>query len=262
MRSKYQTLNQFILSPFYDSNSIEKDTKYSTRYNKYIMNKSIYVKAICEIEGSWYYHIRVPSEGSDGRIEYDVIIRFFTDKDFVKFEGHLRNYYIQFFSNSPGFIYKYAYVYNQRGYLIEILANKLNPEALTQPPDKSNANQSLSYDSTIYFACRFLSKDTLSKVSGVLGKKVSPNVFFSNISDFNSVKIENEIINEEKKLQRELKENTPKGNIITTDGRKIGRSHRISVTTNGKRSKLSKITPKKKNEKITGRNNTFRNKKS
>ena len=154
MRSKYQTLNQFVLSPFYDEASMDKDTKYATRYNSFISNKSIYVKSICEIEGSWYYHIKVPSEAND-RVEYDVIIRFFTDKPFIKFETHLKNFYIQFFSNSPGFIYKYAYVYNQRGYLIELLTNKLNPEALTKPPDKSNSDQSLSYDSTIYFACRF-----------------------------------------------------------------------------------------------------------
>lgn len=258
MRTKYQTLNQFVLSPFYDKSSMDKDTKYTTRYNAYISNKSIYLQAICEIEGSWYYHLKVPSEGNDGRISYDVIIRFFTDKTFIKFENHLKNYYIQFFSNSPGFIYKYAYVYNQRGYLIELLANKLNPEALTQPPDKSNADQSLSYDSTIYFACRFLSGQSLSKNAGFGLKKVNPDKFFQGIADFNSVRIENEIINEERKLQKEMKNHTPTGNKITSSGSKIGSSHRIKITASGKQRKMSKIGPKAKNSKIVGKNSTFK----
>lgn len=258
MRSKYQTLNQFILSPFYDDASMDKNMKYATRYNSYIQSKSIYVKAITEIEGSWYYHIKVPSEAKEGKVEYDVIIRFFTDKTFIKFENHLKNYYIQFFSNSPGFIYKYAYVYAQRGYLINLLVNKLNPEALTQPPDKSNSDQTLSYDSTIYFACRFLSGQTLSKFAGFGLKKVNPDKFFQGIADFNSVRIENEILNEEKKLQREMKNNTPKGNKVSEAGRILGRSKRIKVTANGKQKKMAKIGPKGKNSKITGKNSTFK----
>jgi len=252
MRSKYQTLNQFVLSPFYDEASMEKDVKYATRYNSYVMKNSIYIKAICEIEGSWYYHLRVPSEANNGRVEYDVIIRFFTDKTFVKFENHLRNYYIQFFSNSPGFIFKYAYVYNQRGYLIESLVNKLNPEALTQPPDKSNSTQNLSYDSTIYFACRFLSGDKLNKNSMRL-KKLPADKFFSGISDFNSVRIENEIINEEKKLEKELKNNVAPGNTVSYNGNK-----KTKVIPFSKNKKVPKVKPKSKQSKITGKRSTFK----
>ena len=55
----------------------------------------------------------------------------------------------------------------------DLLVNKLNPEALTQPPDKANSDQHLSYDSTIYFACRFLSGQSLSKMAGFGLKKVN-----------------------------------------------------------------------------------------
>ena len=255
MRSKYQTLNQFVLSPFYDNSSMEKDLKYATRYQQYVSNKSIYVKAACEIEGSWYYHIKVPSEASTGKMEYDVVIRFFTDKEFIKMEPHLRNYYIQFFSNSPGFIYKYAYVYNQRGYLISHLADKVSPEALTTPPDKTNINQALSYDSTIYFACRFLSKFRLTKIAEFGVRKVNSNKFFSEISDFNSIRIENDIINEEKKLQKELK-NSNKTDNTSNKNNKRGDISKFKPKNKG----ITKITPKSKKPKIVAKNSTSKRK--
>jgi hypothetical protein len=259
MRSKYQTLNQFVLSPFYDNSSMEKDIKYTTRYNQYKISKSIYVKAVTEIESSWYYHIKVPSELNSGKLEYDVIIRFFTDKPFIESENHLRNYYIQFFSNSPGFIYKYAYVYNKRGYLIDLLVSKLNPEAINTPPDKTNTDQKLSYDSTIYYACRYLSELQLNKMGIFNLKKVTPDKFFREISDFNSIRIENDIINEEKKLEKELLRSKNKNGKTKDDDSAVGKSHpKNKVIGTSRRNKMGKILPKAKNAKISARKSTFK----
>ena len=124
-KGKYQTLNQFILAPFNNNDSLERDTKYSTMYQKYRGSNQIKIASTTEIEGAFYFHIKIPSETQEGS-EYDVVIRFFTDKPQVKLESHLRNYYIQFYSNSPSFIYQYAYVYNKRGYLISDLYKKLD----------------------------------------------------------------------------------------------------------------------------------------
>ena len=205
-RSKYQTLSQFILAPFNNTDSLDRDTKYSTMYQKYRGSNRIRIASTTEIEGAYYYHIKIPSESQEGN-EYDVVIRFFTDKPHIKLESHLRNYYIQFFSNSPSFIYQYAYVYNQRGYLIEDLYKKMDTDYINTPPTKTNTDLKLDYDKSIYFACRFLASERfklLGKSGGMIFYKKSPDKFFNGIQDFQSKKIEQDIINEERKLKNEL----------------------------------------------------------
>lgn len=248
-RSKYQTLGQFILAPFNNTNSLEKDTKYSAMYQKYRGSNRIRIASTTEIEGAFYYNIKIPSESQEGN-EYDVVIRFFTDKPYVKTETHLRNYYIQFYSNSPSFIYQYAYVYKQRGYLIEELYKKLDADYINTPPTKTNSDLKLDYDKSIYFACRFLASEKfkfLSKVSTMLFFKKRPDVFFNSIQDFRSKKIEQDIAIEEKKLKNELggvEKRRAKRNIKKLEEEKNNLSnHRIGgikkITAGGRKSKIT-----------------------
>ena len=71
-------------------------------------------------------------------------------------ENTLKNYYVQFFSNSPSFIYKYAVLYKRNGALIENLYDKLNPEYADTLPETTNKTLEVSFDKSIYFTVRFL----------------------------------------------------------------------------------------------------------
>ena len=214
MAKKYQTLSGFLLSPFHKKADVKKDVEYSQKYSQFIRSNRIYIHAMCIIEDSYYIHVKVPSESQkNGNYEYDVIIRFFTDDPEVAAQNHLRSYYIQFFSNSPSFMYQYAYLYKEGGYLINALYDKLDPDYIDKPPEKTNKDMNLSYDKSIYFACRYLSDMQfryLGKTGPLLMKKVNEDKFFRDITDFKSIKIDTSIMNEEKKLSKLLDNKSPK----------------------------------------------------
>ena len=206
MNHKYQTLSEFINKPFGKRNA-EKDLKYSAMYREFMLKNSLKINAMTIIEDSYYIHIKIPSKSNEGKSEYDVVIRFFTNDEKYLNDLHLRNYFIQFFSNSPGFIYKYAYVYNREGFLIEALYDKLDPEFKGVAPEQTNSNMTVDYDKSIYFACRFLLENQftlLAKNGALTSYKTNATKFFSGISDFQSIKLDQEILNAEKQLAKEL----------------------------------------------------------
>ena len=113
-KSKYQSIGEFMHSPFGLNSSMEKNNKYESLYNTFVQSNKIYIAGYTNIEDSYYVHVKIPSESQkDGKYEYDVVIRFFTDKPELRHVNSLRAYYMQFFSNSPSFIYKYAALYKK-----------------------------------------------------------------------------------------------------------------------------------------------------
>jgi hypothetical protein len=202
----YQTISEFLHSPFGSATNPAKLIKYDTAYranrNKIILN------AHTKIDDAFYFHVKVPSESQkDGNVYYDVVIRFFTDKAESLASSHIRDYYIQFFSNSPGFIYHYAVLYKNKGFLIDSLYTKLDPRYFDKLPVKTNAKMELSYDKSIYFACNFLNEKkfkVLNKFGILFGKKLLPQAFFKEIKDFQSIKYENELLNIERKSLKNL----------------------------------------------------------
>ena len=204
--AKYQTISEFLFMPFGDRASQTKLAKYKELY---LANDSkIILNAHTKIEDSYYFHVKIPSVSQkDANVYYDVVIRFFTDNPAAKVSSNLRDYYIQFFSNSPGFIYNYAVLYRKEGFLIESLYTKMDPRYFDKLPIKANKTLELSYDKSIYFTCRFLydKKFTvLNKFGAALGKKLSPDKFFDEIKDFQSIQIENTLLNMEKKSSKDI----------------------------------------------------------
>ena len=236
--AQLQTLNGFMIAPFNNINT-KRDETYDSKYRSYLLSNKIKVFQCAEIEDSYYIHVKVPSESQkDGNVEYDVVIRFFTDKADVAIRDNLKSYYVQFFSNSPSFMYQYAYLYNKEGFLIEALYNKTDTDYINTPPEKTNKNMNLSYDKSIYFACRFLldkEKDYLSKSAyGFRRKKVDSRKFFRNISDFKATKFTQSVLNEEKKLSSKLKPQVAKEK--RDDGKK-----KASTSTNQRGTKITSI---------------------
>ena len=206
--SKYQTISQFMRSPFNRDSDMEKNMKYEKAYNEFVRNNRIYVAGFTQIEDSYYIHIKVPSESQkQGKYEYDVVLRFFSDRPEVLKGATLEAYYIQFFSNSPGFMYRYAVLYKKEGYLIEALYNKLDPEFKDKLPEKTNPNMEVSYDKSIYYACKYISEKRfryLHKFGAIIQKKKKPENFFLDITDFKSVKLDQELMKVERDLGKEV----------------------------------------------------------
>ena len=207
-----QTLKDFIEKPF-NRKDFTKQTKYESRYLEYKRNNKIKLGGVLKFEDSFFIHVKVPSESNKKEVYYDVVVQFFTDNDLYKHSTTVKNYYVQFFSNSPGFLYKYAALYKLEGYLIESLADKFEPGILDVLPDKANKNYELAYDSSIYYGCRYIWDNKLnlfSKIYLSMWSRKSAKDYFENIQTFSDVNLSRDISNLEKQLRKEIQSDTKK----------------------------------------------------
>lgn len=196
----FQTLQDFLNDPFHGGEK-EKIAEYEERYKKFTAQNKIKIVGYTKMDEDYYYYIVVPSNSSN--VNYDVVIKFFAIDKAVISQPTLRAYYIQLFSNSPGFMYNYAALYKAKGYLIESLYDKMDSAYADQLPTKQNKANKLSFDSSIYFACKILTENGakhLNKLGTWSIHKYSPDKFFSNITSFQGIKMAGYIAKEEKKL--------------------------------------------------------------
>lgn len=257
MKSKYQTLSEFFYKPFHKDADSNKDATYNMKYHEYISKNKIKLHSVCQVEDSYYFHIKIPSESKkEFGYEYDVVIRFFPEDEETANQRHLRNYKIQFFSNSPSFMYKYAYLYHKEDYLISALYDKVDADYIDTPPEKTNPNMVTSYDKSIYFACRFLFDKQfriLNKNGPMDIKMVNQDKFFNDISTFRDIKVDQALINEEKKLKSSLSQakrnvNNKKNDLDIKENRKNLNSNKDKTV-----SSITIITKKGAKPKIFGK---------
>ena len=204
-----QTLEQFLDAPFYQRDTQQKHLKYESRYQGYKRSNRIRIKAVVEVDHHYFIHFKVPSESAkDVRFDYDVVIQFTPPDDELAKSPSIRNYWVQFFSNSPGFVYKYASLYKIQGYLIETLQLKFAPGTLDKLPDKANSSYSLYFDSSIYYACRFMLDNKLTyfnKIALTFWKRSNFSQFVEGIKDFQSSQVAKSNSGLESKLKAELR---------------------------------------------------------
>ena len=178
----YQTLSDFLVHPF-GVPFTDAGEKLNPKYDKF--KNLISVKGYSVLDESYYVHVKVPSESQPGKF-YDVVIQFMPATNTMEKEHMLDNYVIQFFSNSPSFIYKYAALYKLHGYMIDALQEKLDPEYADRLPENANKEMKLMYDKSIYFATRFLYDNRLtylSKYALRYTRKLSFRELIDSISD-------------------------------------------------------------------------------
>jgi hypothetical protein len=259
----YQTLSEFFYNPF-GVDASKEIQKLSPKYEKSKARIELHGYAI--LDDSYYFHIWIPSDSQPGK-KYDVVIQFLPPKG-IEIESTLDHYVIQFFSNSPSFIYKYAVLYKEKGYMIDALQSKLDPEYAGKAPVVSNAQLALSIDKSIYFAVRFLYENRLTYLSKPSLRYVTKFDFRFLVSSIDDNKtslgrtaydIEKEAIKEGKSDRDKITKKVKKALGIKTpedDNRGIGKkSKKTAVTstiTGGRKSPIqSKKQPIGKNKKIT-----------
>lgn len=140
---------------------------YRKRYDKLVKKSRFHVQ-LYNIGGTTYMHVKVPSETVQ-KIHYDVVIEFLR-------KGHdLMDSEVRVFSNSPAFVYYYAYalyhygeditqrrtIFNRRkppvdSQLVPILLEHLPDASLTDPPEVRNPAQIPLPDKSVYFAFMYL----------------------------------------------------------------------------------------------------------
>jgi len=104
-------------------------------------------------DGRILFHVKVPSEMYNiNKISYDVLFEFQPTDTNVRLA--MRN--VKCFSNSPSFIFTYAYVFNQKQLIIDNFKKNLPNQCLTQPPVVRNPIESMGYEKSIYLASRYL----------------------------------------------------------------------------------------------------------
>ena len=238
---KYQNISQFLASPFNNNGDANELRRFEEAFNRISSEGNIKLVHSCKVVDSYFIHVKIASESTGNGSMYDVVVKFFTDNpNYIK-DSHLRNYYLQFFSNSPSFIYKYAYAYNQKGYLIEALYNKLDSDYINTPPSNTNKDMKLLYDKSIYCVCRYLSDrkaSFLNKEGPNLTHLVSVDTLFSGISTFKSIRFEQDLIRAEKRVLKEIAKETEE----------LNRGRTMKITT----SKISKSGLIEKAKKIVG----------
>ena len=219
-QAKLQNISEFMSMPLNNQNSSNKQSEYNEKYDEFKKRNKIKLGGYTILGDNHFIHIIIPSDSNPNR-SYDVIIKLIPPNGAEK-NSNMSQYYIQFFSNSPGFIYKYAVLYKEKGLLIEELYNKMDPEYMNTLPTKTNTSLDLSYDKSIYFACKFLSDNKftyMSKFGPLLMRKKTPEDFFTSISSFKKMKVLQEFdalekrINKsaaQERLGKKLKELTPK----------------------------------------------------
>lgn len=258
-QAKLQTIAEFMRSPLNIQNAGAKQSEYDKKYELFKRNKKLKIEGFTSIGDNYFIHMVIPSDSNPDR-NYDVIVKF-SPPDGGENNVSLRYYHIQFFSNSPGFIYKYSVLYKEHGLLIEELYNKMDPDYMDTLPSKTNTSLELSYDKSIYFVCRFLSDHQfryLSKVGPLTMYRKTPENFFRSVSSFKKMKALQEFdsltkkVNKSyaqeklgKKIDKLSSNKNPRSNVKTAQKHTSGLSSSIVKRASRIKSK-NKITGKSK----------------
>lgn len=242
----YQSIEQFLLAPFGEPEP--KSNEFERKYKELVSHKRIHIYGYMEHEKTYWLHLKVGSDTNKNQ-DYDVVLLFFTDDPDIEAGKSFRNYYVKFFSNSPSFIYNYAALYKQEGFLIEELFNKLDPEFADKMPEKRNPWNKMSYDKSIYSSCRFIQDNRLSVFTknglATFRYRKKFDKFFRDIKDFSEIKLSQDMfkINRDikKKSEEKKQEKKKKPRKSVGEGVKLTQATRSTRTDQ----KQSSITIKK-----------------
>lgn len=142
--------------------------KFMDRYNKIV---KLIEYQIFLVKKDVYILVNIPS--SVQGIKYDILLKF---NGTAKSTGKsLADMNMQIFSNSPSFLYTYAYAYDKQGLFIKDCKRKLSPKMLDDIAKSKNPYGMLSYDFSVFAALYFVvSNDYLSfDVIEEYGKKAT-----------------------------------------------------------------------------------------
>ena len=159
------TMRQFLINPTgKGSASVARRDRIradmEARYKKLYKNarrKFIVRPYIDRTTDNLYFWFKIPSEDYYKEdLVYDVIIHFIPPANYTD-ETPLDKFSINVFSDSPNFIFTYAYLFNSDDMVINWLKPKLPEKSLKDKPVTRNPDMSYGFEKSIYFSLLYLS---------------------------------------------------------------------------------------------------------
>ena len=98
-----------------------------------------------------YILFKIPSETVPG-LYYETVVKLWAGNNTVKNEATLRNYFVQFYSNDPAFVFTFAYSFNRNHLFMKELSGKMSKTALTQKAEIRNPKNEVWYVKSLCFA--------------------------------------------------------------------------------------------------------------
>lgn len=199
------TMKDFLQNPmgkFSSAGARRSDIIFNLEYRfKIILAvvKTINYKVFYNVQNEDYYlYFKIPSEKYND-LFYDVIIRFSLNPDSNK--SRLSTYSIQVFSNSPNFLFTYAYVYNDADILIPFMKNKISKKALNEPPKIKNPKEEFGFEKSIYFALLYMKWNKLDLISNLKNNRLDYNLLNKFIDKIPNTELKLKQYNQAKKLK-------------------------------------------------------------
>jgi|GEM_PF-1799483 len=145
----------------------------TSRFQKLLTVHKDFKHEIYRDKDDFIFYFKIPSEKFE-TVLYDVVIKFTPHEESSIGDMTLNNYSVMLFSNSPNFIFTYAYMYNQDGIIIPELKDKINSKALTQEAVVKNPLNSYGFEKSVYFALLYIKSFRLNVKSNILSKAGKP----------------------------------------------------------------------------------------
>ena len=198
------TLNEYITNPMQQSgrvytaamrNAQIKD--YANKFNALIMREGgtvSYVPYKDEKKNIFYIHIKIPSEKVNG-FYYDTVLKFYTDASVKNLGRDLRDYYVQFFTNDPAFIFTYANVFKREGIIVDELGTKLSKKVIKTPPNVTNPEGQVGYVKSLFFAYLFM------RNAGLLNTE---SEVWKNAEAFNRAVLNSKVMDSDSKIKERI----------------------------------------------------------
>lgn len=238
---KYMTMQQFLQNPsgsysayFYRRDLIIEGLNH--QFYELIKNRKKDFKIkVFKNKDNYYFYITIPSTKYD-ELVYDTVIKFIPINKEMISDFSFNRYAIKVFSNSPNFLFTYAYVYNKDNILIKFLKKKIDKEALTKKPNIKNPLQSYGFEKSIYFALLFIKLNRFnikSKLASIKVKNLNQKYLLDNIKSCK------EKLDEYNKIKAKLVQEN-----------KLKKNNSKKILKEEKTKKLDKLQPKGMNRKI------------
>ena len=193
-----------------------------------------------------YYvaHVKIPSRKHE-KLFYDVLLQF--DKKSIDDNDIVISYAdVSVFSNCPSFTYTYAFVYHEKGQLIEWSRSKYNKNILSKRPESRNPNEILSYERSLYLACKFISTNHRNYISRIKTLSVTASSYSSILSSVASNDLIEKLYKEYDGKLTGKKESTSKEKTSTSKNSNSQRNDSSKKTSGTSKTKKTTKTSKTK----------------
>jgi len=164
------TINDYMNLKGIDGTRIiaTKDIQRILQYNYDDIKQKVQLLYVGDVsDGVRRVILNIPSESCGTDMYYTTVLDIYTNGE-KEVKG---NMFIKFFSNSPNFMFTYAFVYNQHNLIVEDYKKYLNRKSLTDKPKIRNPKQLLGIEKSIAYSILYIREVLRYKISYNTGRE-------------------------------------------------------------------------------------------